>query len=303
MSPIPSRTSKHPLSEASSICGSSSTEKSIHPIMKTLASYLLLPALVVGLPAIAHAGSSFADNFSSYTQNICFSDGTSFGPWATVFAGFGCVQVESSGGQSWLDESPEVATSSSESHSSLVVGPSFSNPLTFSVDVDTVAQLRQNSSPNPWEVGWVIWHYADTSHFYYFIAKPNGWELGKKDGSQIFLATGSSPTFPIGNSYNIRITETTQNTITVYVNNQQITTFTDTQNPYTSGSIGLYDEDSHAEFKNVAVTTSAYDQAVLDDQPVAFWDVSAPGANEGDLTGNGNTGSYPNGVPTSNTTS
>ena len=316
MSSIPSHTSRHPLAEASSICGSSSTEKSIHPIMpfqslicggfiKTFARYLLLVALVVGLPGIAFAGSSFTDNFSSYTQNSCFSDGTIFGPWTTVFAGFGCVQVTSSGGQSWLDESPEAATSPSEGHSSLVVGPSFSNPLTFSVNVDTVAQLRQNSPPNPWEVGWVIWHYTDNTHFYYFIAKPNGWELGKEDpaytGNQRFLATGSSPTFPIGNSYNIRITETAQNTITVYVNNQQITTFTDTQNPYISGRIGLYDEEAHVEFKNVAVNTTTYDQAVLGDRPVAFWDVSAMGNNENDLTGNGNTGNYPNGVPTSNT--
>ena len=313
MSIIPSRTSRHPLSEASSICQTSSTEKSIQDpfipsqglfcggFRKTLVNYLLLLALVIGLHAIAHAGSSFTDNFSAYTQNTCFSDGTSFGPWTTVFAGFGCVQVESSGGQSWLDESPEVATSPSDGHSALVVGPSFSNPLTFSVNVDTVAQLRQNSPPNPWEVGWVIWHYTDNTHFYYFIAKPNGWELGKEDGSQIFLSTGSSPTFPISQQYNIKIVETAQNTITVYVNNQQITTFTDTQNPYTSGSIGLYDEDAHVEFRNVAVTTSTYDQAVLGDQPVAFWDINSTGSSERDLTGNGNAGTYVGGALSTST--
>lgn len=309
MSSISSRNSRHPLSQASSICGSSSTEKPIYPIMpsqsiicgdfkKTLASYLPLLVLVVGLHAVTHASSSFTDNFSSYTQNTCFPDGTSFGPWTTVFAGFGCVQVESNAGQSWLDESPEVATSSSESHSSLVVGPAFSNPLTFSVSVNTVAQLRQGSAPNPWEVAWVIWHYTANNSFNYFIAKPNGWELGKETPSgQVFLATGSTPAFPIGQWYKIQISETTQNTITVYVNNHQITTFTDTQNPYTSGSIGLYDEDAHVEFKNVAVTTNAYDQTALGDQPVAFWDVSATANTEVDITGNGNTGTYQNGTP------
>src|SRR5207302_4803396 len=121
----------------------------------------------------------------------------------------------------WLDESPQVSTSRSETHSSLVVGPSFSNPLTFLVSAKTVAQLRQGSDPNYWEIAWVIWHYQDNNHFYYFIAKPNGWELGKEDpaysGSQRFLETGSSPAFPIGSWRNIKIVETVQNTITVYV--------------------------------------------------------------------------------------
>lgn len=225
--------------------------------LKKSTACLLLLVLAAPFPAIAQAGSSFTDGFLSYTQNTCFSDGTAFGPWTAVFADFGCVQVESSAGQSWLDESAAVATGSNVSHSSLVVGPSFSNPLTFSVNLETVAQLRQGSSPNPWEVGWAVWHYTDNSHFYYFIAKTDGWELGKEDGSQIFLATGSSPTFPIGNWYNIRVSETTQNTITVYVNNELITTVTDTQNPYRAGNIGLYEEDARVQFKNVAVTSTS----------------------------------------------
>lgn len=224
--------------------------------MKKLAYYLLLPALIAGFQVVSHAVSSFTDNFSSYTQNTCFADGTNFGPWTSAFAGFGCVQVESSGTRSWLDEAPEVSTDSSQTHSSLVLGPSFSNALTFSVSLNTVAQLRQGSAPHPWEVGWVLWHYTDNSHFYYFLPKANGWELGKEDpaysGSQRFLATGSSPTFSIGSWHNITIMETAQNTITVYVDGNLITTFTDTERPYTSGRIGLYDEDSHVQFQNVS---------------------------------------------------
>jgi len=224
--------------------------------MKKLAYCLLLPALIAGFQVVSHAVSSFTDNFSSYTQNICFADGTNFGPWTSAFSGFGCVQVESSGGQSWLDEAPEVSTDSSQTHSSLVLGPSFSNALTFSVSLNTVAQLRQGSAPNPWEVGWVLWHYTDNSHFYYFAPKTNGWELGKEDpaytGSQRFLATGSSPTFSIGSWHNITIMQTAQNTITVYADGNLITTFTDTERPYTSGRIGLYDEDAHVEFQNVS---------------------------------------------------
>ena len=237
--------------------------------MKEFANCLFLVALVAVLQAIACAEISFTDNFSSYTQNTCFTDGANFGPWTEVFGDYSstaCVQVESSGSQSWLDESPQVSTSSSETHSSLVAGPAFSNALKFSLSLNTVAQLRQGSSPNAWEVGWVLWHYTDNTHFYFFIAKPNGWELGKEDpaypGNQRFLATGSSPSFPIGNWYNIKVVETAQNTITVYVNNQLITTFTDTERPYTSGRIGLYTEDAHVQFENVSSTSTADTTAV-----------------------------------------
>ncbi|HEY2231990.1 MAG TPA: family 16 glycoside hydrolase [Candidatus Angelobacter sp.] len=124
------------------------------------------------------------------------------------------------------------------------------------MSLNTVAQLRQGSAPNPWEVGWVLWHYTDNTHFYYFAPKTNGWELGKEDpaysGSQRFLATGSSPTFSIGSWHNITIMQTAQNTITVYADGNLITTFTDTERPYTSGRIGLYDEDAHVEFQNVS---------------------------------------------------
>jgi concanavalin A-like lectin/glucanase superfamily protein len=42
---------------------------------------------------------------------------------------------------------------------------------------------------------------------------------------------------------------------------------------------------------------SAYDQVVLTDGPVGFWDISAAGTDEPDLTGNGNDGTYINGLP------
>ena len=210
--------------------------------------------------ASAQSTSPFADNFSSYTKNSCFADGSSFGPWTNVFSGYGCIQTGASGSSSWLDEAPAVSVSPSETHASLATGPSFSAPFTYNVSVKTVAQLRQGSAPNPWEVGWVLWNFSDNSHFYYFQAKPNGWELGKEDpaypGAQRFLATGSSPTFPIGSWYNVQITQNAQNTVTVSVNGQLVTTFTDTQTPYSSGKIALYNEDSHVQFTNISVNGS-----------------------------------------------
>ena len=47
--------------------------------------------------------------------------------------------------------------------------------------------------------------------------------------------------------------------------------------------------------------STAYNQAVLADLPVAFWDVNATGATEPDLSGYGNTGTYLGGTPTHST--
>ena len=98
--------------------------------------------------------------------------------------------------------SSQTPTSPDETHSALLTSKRTWSDQTFSFTTTTLAQLRQGSAPNPWEVGWVLWHYTDNTHFYSFIAKPNGWELGKEDpaypGAQRFLASGPSPTYPVG---------------------------------------------------------------------------------------------------------
>jgi hypothetical protein len=121
----------------------------------------------------------------------------------------------------------------------------------------TQQQLRTGTAPNAWEVAWVLWNYTDNTHFYYFIAKPNGWELGKEDpaypGAQRFLAAGSSPTYAIGQWLNVKVVQSS-NTIKVYVNGTLITTFTDNERPYSGGKIGFYSEDSLVYLKSSKVT-------------------------------------------------
>ena len=131
--------------------------------------------------------------------------------------------------------------------------------LTLQVAATTSRQLRVGSAPQPWEVAWVLWHYVDNSHFYYFIPKPNGWELGKADpaysGAQRFLATGTTPAFALGTWHQITVTQSGQ-TIQVSANGMPVVTFTDRERPYSSGRIGLYSEDAEVYFDNVSVTTS-----------------------------------------------
>lgn len=200
--------------------------------------------------------STYSDNFSSYPKGVCYSDGQNFGPWTSQYGGYGCNSVVAVSSGSALSEQPQASTSAGETHASLALGWNVNGNFTYTVSVQTVQQLRTGSAPNPWEVAWVLWNYTDDHHFYYFIPKPNGWELGKEDpaypGAQRFLADASSPAFPVGQQYQVQITQSS-NTITVWVNGVKIVSYTDTQSPYSSGRIGLYNEDSHVLFQNVKV--------------------------------------------------
>ena len=42
-------------------------------------------------------------------------------------------------------------------------------------------------------------------------------------------------------------------TMTVWVNGVQVVSFTDTQRPYLTGSVGLYNEDSQVRFDSLTV--------------------------------------------------
>lgn len=202
--------------------------------------------------------ATFTDNFSSYPQGTCMTDGASFGSWSVVFSGFGCVSLTSVAGNPVLTEKPQVSTSASETHASLVVGPSFSGQLTFEGSFTTVKQLRTGTQPNAWEVAWIVWNYRDNDHFYYFAPKPNGWELGKRDpantGGQRFLATGATPTFGVGTKHTFKVTQSTGNMMSVTIDGKLVTTFTDTERPYTDGKIGLYNEDAEVRFDDISAS-------------------------------------------------
>lgn len=202
-------------------------------------------------------GATFLEDFSSHPREICFADQSMLGKWYMIFHGFGCTKIENPTNPR-LHQAPMVSQLPTETHASLVIGPSFAGPISYRGKLLTEKQLRVNSSPNPWEVAWVIWNYQDNEHFYYFIPKPNGWELGKRDpaypGGQRFLATGSAPSFPIRKWYNFQVTQDAKNAISVYVNGLLIIKYTDTESPYTAGAIGLYNEDAHVHFDNISVT-------------------------------------------------
>jgi len=148
----------------------------------------------------------------------------------------------------------QAPTSPGETHSALLTSTATWGDQVFSYTATTLAQLRTGTAPNPWEVAWSMFRFTDLTHYYWFIVKPNGWELGKKQGSdtQIFLASGSTPSQPVGAAYQVRI-QAQGPRIRVSVNGTQVVDYTD-PSPLLGGSVGLYEEDSKVTFGNVSVT-------------------------------------------------
>lgn len=193
--------------------------------------------------------------------SACFAEGSNVsldansnagGEWQAVsaFDGYGCNSNARRKGKTSFHMRPEVAKKAEETHACLVLGPQVAGGWEFSCNSYTQKQLRMNSEPNPHEVGWLVWNYTDNEHFYYLIAKPNGWELGKRDpsypGGQRFLATGEG-NFPIHNSYELRASQTGA-TMDAWIDGQHLATFTDMERPYLGGRIGFYCEDADVYF-------------------------------------------------------
>ncbi len=194
------------------------------------------------------------DDFTEYPRGQEWTEGKTYGPWKVAFDGYGSVSVAGKRSRS-LALRPETSEEAAETHATLVQSTDTFNDLSLALSLKTTTQLRAGS-PHPAEVGWALWHYTDSEHFYYVALKPNGWELGKEDpgypGAQRFLATAQSPKFPIGQSNRLQIRQKA-NMIRVTVNGRLLTTFRDQEEPYLNGAVALYSEDAEAYFNNISV--------------------------------------------------
>ena len=186
-------------------------------------------------------------------------DGAAAGPaggpaWHTAYTGYGSVAL-GRGRSPRIMLRPRAPASRRSTHAALVLSARTWSDVSIDVRVRTTAQLRR-PRPNPWETGWVLWHYAGGRHFYYLVLKPNGWELGKEGpgypGGQRYLATGSRPRFPVGRWYTVMISQRGA-LIEAAVNGRRLVRFTDTEHPYLSGRVGLYCEDAAVTFRPVSV--------------------------------------------------
>jgi hypothetical protein len=149
--------------------------------------------------------------------------------------------------------SSPAAASRNETYSTLVTSDKTWRDQTFSLTMTTQAQLRAGGAPNPWEVGWVMFRFRDLANYYWFIMKTDGFELGKKQGSdkQIFLVTGDLPHVTIGVPRRVQV-RTQGARIRVVVDGTPVVDFTDPNPLLGPGSVGLYEEDSKVRFESIS---------------------------------------------------
>lgn len=174
--------------------------------------------------------------------------------WHTAYTGYGKVVI-GHGRPPGITLRPRAPRRPRVTHAALVLSARKWGDLAARVRVRTVAQLRRRK-PNPWETGWLLWHYSGGKHFYYLVLKPNGWELGKEDpgypGSQRYLRTGRRPRFPVGRWYTITVSQR-GSVIKAAVNGRLLVRLTDTKHPYLSGRVGLYCEDAAVMFRPLSI--------------------------------------------------
>ena len=210
--------------------------------------------ITLALTTQASGYAPFYEHFESLPTGG-WQDGTTHGRWQAHWNGYGSQGIIR-GSTKVFFQQPKASVYASETHSSLATTLRSFGDVDVRVRLRTVRRLR-SGQPNAWEVGWVLWHFTDASHFYYFIPKPNGWELGKADpaypGKQRFLKTGSWPRYPVGNWYWVRARQVGR-TISVWVNGRFLTRVTDNQRPYLTGRVGLYTEDARVHFDPVHAT-------------------------------------------------
>jgi hypothetical protein len=140
-----------------------------------------------------------------------------------------------------------------ETFSALITSRQAWRDFALTATMRPLRQLRLNDPGNAWETGWIVFRFRDLENYYYFIVKPNGWELGKKHGSdaQVFLATGDVPALAIGESARVGILAKGAR-IRIAIDGVPVVDFVD-EHPLGRGAVGLYEEDARVRFGPVRV--------------------------------------------------
>ena len=173
--------------------------------------------------------------------------------WNVVYNGYGNITFNDGS----VTLFPKASTTSQETHAALVITKQNYTSYNVSITANTVKQLREDSTPNPWEVFWVFFNYESVGstgkNTNYFILKTNGVELGTASQSvaQQFLYTNNNPQLSINTYYQYNLIfnkDLNGGNVDIYINQTHIVNYKNDQSQkklYTfPGSIGLYCEDS-----------------------------------------------------------
>jgi hypothetical protein len=219
--------------------------------------------------------SDLYDNFEGTPYTISDNQTSPNGKWYSKYNGFGAsgtipvtplttVADNNNNNNTVFYEEPKTSTSPNETHAALTLTTETYEDVEMQLKVKTNEQLRQNSTPNPWEVAWIMWRFLDDWHHYYFIFKPNGVELGKKQNEnqaeeQIFLYTANEPQLKI-NEWNTWRIKMSGNHIEIWLKVADgswltVVDYHDDTPIVGPGNIGLYTEDAHVQFDDVYITS------------------------------------------------
>ncbi len=208
------------------------------------------------------------DNFEGPPYTITDNQTSPNGKWFNKYNGFGAsgtvivtpLTTNATNNNTVFFEEPKSSTNPNETHAALTLTTQTYEDVEMQLKVKTNEQLRQNSTPNPWEVAWIMWRFQDDWHHYYFIFKPNGVELGKKQNEnqaeeQIFLYTANEPELKI-NEWNTWHIKMSGNHIEIWLKMadgswQKVVDYHDNAPILGPGNIGLYTEDAHVQFDDV----------------------------------------------------
>ena len=243
--------------------------------------FILLTSTALLFQQSVHAFHLY-DNFEGDTYTITDNQTSPNGKWFNRYSGFGTsgtVRIISSSSFTPLDnnnnnnnnnnntvfyEKPKTSTNSNETYSALTLTTEAYEDIEIYLKVKTDRQLRENSTPNPWEAAWIMWRYQDDWHHYYFIFKPNGVELGKKQNEnqaeeQIFLYTATEPKLKIG-EWNTWYIKMSGNHIEIWLKMvdgswQRVVNYYDDEPIAGLGKIGLYTEDAYVQFDDVYISS------------------------------------------------
>jgi hypothetical protein len=202
-------------------------------------------------------------------------------------------------GDRLIQMQPMAATRPDETHAFLAVSRQAFGadaPFRFAGQMRTVAQLR-TPAPNAWEVAWLVWNFADNDHLYYFVLKPNGWEIGKRDpryrvpgvnDGQKIIATGESARLKMGQwvAFDLRVDGAEAD---ISIDGRFVTRFRDTDPaPLLAGRVGLYGEDAVCQWHDITapVADSFADegpQPFADGTRLAHWDIAFLGYGAGGI--------------------
>jgi glucose/arabinose dehydrogenase len=219
--------------------------------------------------SISSSIPSLYDNFDENTYTLNDGELSPNGEWQNIYNGGGLSGVRKDlNGNNVFFMYPQPSISVNETHASLVKSIQLYENFELSAKVNTEKQLRQNSSPMPWEAAWILFRYTDEFHYYWFLVKPNGVELGKKDcdtctephEGQIILYSVDTPTLSLGNQSKWDISAI-GNRIMISINGTRIIDLLDRSmsERLRGGSIGLYSEDAEVSFDDIFIRPSSKD--------------------------------------------